>query len=89
MSATLSLIITLSGCASLEPATPTPQPVVLTFAYDGNVSDYQALADQYQKLNPNITIKLAPVASGDFRGFGRFNQRRGRCNPLGFFADEQ
>jgi multiple sugar transport system substrate-binding protein len=67
-SITLALIITLSGCAALQPATPTPQPVTLTFAYDGNASDYQALADQYQKLNPNITIKLAPITSGEYRG---------------------
>ena len=66
--AALMLTVLLNGCAALQPATPTPQPVTVNFAYDGKASDYQALADQFQKLNPGVTIKLTPITSGEYRG---------------------
>jgi len=55
------ILLQLSGCGPQVPITPTPAPVTIRFAYLQAIIDYQSLADQYHKLNPNVTVDLVPL----------------------------
>ncbi len=54
------LVIPLSGCSR---ATPTPEPVTITFAYE-NIERwyYEPLVRQFNERYPYITIELHPWA---------------------------
>ena len=60
-------LILSSGCMA---ATPTPEPVTISFAHDAAQSEHwEALASAFSKENPHITVDLKPIQ--DQRQFSR------------------
>lgn len=58
------LIFSATGCASIfAPPTPTPEPVVLHFAYPQRWKGeaYETLAAEFNKAHPNITIEVQHI----------------------------
>jgi ABC-type glycerol-3-phosphate transport system substrate-binding protein len=64
---TILLLIAQAGCSALQPATPTPEPIILKFAFQGSGTPYEVLAAQFQKLNPGVTVELNPLTD-QYRG---------------------
>lgn len=53
-----------AGCSTLNPPDPNPS-VTLRFLYEKNIADYDALAKEFQKEYPYITIELVTYTNMD------------------------
>jgi len=59
--ATIVLVVSLAGCIR---ATPTPEPVVISFAHpDFDTEAYQQWVEQFNERYPYITVELGPKKS--------------------------
>lgn len=66
--AVLISLLLLAGGAGCTPATPTPEPVTISFAFSNRDSEYyQRMLQKFNETYPYITINLQP-RRGDFLG---------------------
>ena len=56
----LMVVLALPGCSGLA-GLGGGEPVTLRFVYFQNAADYEPLAQEFNRQNPNITIELDPV----------------------------
>jgi len=57
----LALLLPLLGCSGLA-SLGGGEPVTLHFVYFQDAADYEPLAQEFNRQNPNITIELDPVS---------------------------
>lgn len=56
----VSIVLALSGCASLTPASPTPQPT-LTMVYTGDSTDYTSTPTPTPTIDATQTYTVTPT----------------------------
>ncbi len=73
----LWLIIFIGTACSVVPSpAPTPEPIVLRFAYLGYEEDYSKLANEFQEQHPDVIIELVPISVREqLRGFDLFYEQ--------------
>jgi ABC-type glycerol-3-phosphate transport system substrate-binding protein len=72
------LILLLSGCSMFSRPTPTPEPVTIHFSFIGNLEAFTALAQEFNTLNPHITVELDEIT----RFTNNFNETEARADVI-------
>jgi ABC-type glycerol-3-phosphate transport system substrate-binding protein len=62
------LLLSAAGCTQ---ATPTPEPIILSFAcLEYESAHYEPLAEAYHNAHPNVTIQLLPRRNDALQNMG-------------------
>ena len=72
-----------TGAAAPTTAAPSTKPVTISWWHiqnnDPGKADWQAMADAYTKLHPNVTIKITVMENEAFKAAIQTNIQSGSC----------